>query len=292
MLKKLFHILLILCVFFAVIIAALAASFRYFLPAYKMRRSLETQVRGWTMHESRIGSLSISIFRGIEVNDFALSSGNDFRSGTMLKIKRIKFIPEILPAFRGEARISGLIIDSPELFIKRKEFNLKGFSETIERIKNPSRPHKYAPMLFLMSEFRINNGKITFRDDKKFSISSVSILSRGFSKERPSKADLSFVMYGKYGSVDVDSDIILDFKASRIALESFLIEGKDEKINITGQITGFSNPELDLTLKGKNNSINSIIGQLFVLPQVFLGKGDLNLRITGNFDSVKIKEWK
>lgn len=292
MLKKLLHIILILCVFFAVIIAALIASFRFFLPEYRIRRALETQVRGWTMRESRIGRVSVSFFRGIEVEDFSLASGNDFRSGVMLRIRKIRFIPEILPAFRGEAKISGLIIESPELVIRRNEFNIRGIAETIERIKTPSRPPKYAPMLFLMNEFRVDNGKITFRDDKHYSVESINILSRGFSKGRPSKADLSFVMTGKSGAVDVDSDIILDFKNARITLESFLIKNKDGNIDITGRITGFDDPELDLALKGGNNAINCVVGQLFGFPRVVFGKGDLNLRVTGTFDNIKIKEQK
>lgn len=277
---------------FAVLAILLVAAFELFLPKQSLKNNLLNQIRGYTMRQAQIGGFSASIITGIEVTDFALSNGIDFRSGTLLKVKKVTFIPEIWPMFRGVAKVNGLIIDSPELNINKKEFRLKDVIDSIEKMKHPGHPRKYAPLIFMMSEFRVNDGTINFTDDKSISVNGVNILVRGFSRKRPSKADLSFRIFGKKGGVDVDSDLVLDISKDRIIVENLKVSGPGNVMNITGRITELDNPLFDLRLKAQNNSINGIAGDLLNLPQIEYGNGSPKFIITGTFDNIRIKEWK
>ena len=147
MARKFIRILLIVAAFFIVPAIVFILGMRIIFPDSRLKRIMATQIRGWTMHEAKIGGLSLSIFSGLEISDFSLSRGNDFRSGTALHVKRIVFSPRFRPSFSGEANISRLIIEQPEIYIKESEFSLRKLIGMLSKLKKPIRPGKYQPFV-------------------------------------------------------------------------------------------------------------------------------------------------
>jgi hypothetical protein len=289
MVKKFIRIILIVAAFFIVSAIVFILGVRIIFPDSRLKRIMATQIRGWTMHEAKIGGLSLGIFNGLEISDFSLSRGNDFRSGTLLHVKRIVFSPGFRPR---------IIIEQPEVYIKEREFSLKKLIGTLSWLKKPMRPGKYPPFIPSIAELQVTRGVILFIDNKCLSVESVNLTAFGFTPEHPSDIALSFMLVSGKNGVKFGSDVKLDVNAETITLLNARAEAGANALRISGISTGFKDPELRLSLAGDTPVLNSI-GEMLSFPSGLgggilrltggLGGKSVNLNITGDFDNIRIQ---
>ena len=286
MIKKFIRILLIVAAFFIVPTAVFLLGLRIIFPDSRIKRIAATQIRGLTMHEAKIGGLSISIFNGLEISDFSLSRGNDFRSGTLLHIRRVVFSP------------SKLIIEQPEIYVKQAEFSLRKLIGMLSNLKKPLRPGKYPPFVPSIKYLHVTGGIMHFIDNKNLSVEAVNLNASDFTPRLSSDIGLSFVLVSGKDGVKFGSDVKLDADAETITLTNGRAETGGNALRISGVSTGFKDPVLRISLAGDTPVLNRI-GVMLSFPSGLgggilrltggLGGKHVNLSITGDFDNIRIQ---
>lgn len=292
MIKKILRIALLTAAVLVVPAALALLGLRLAFPDSRLKALLENQLRGWTMHEAKIGGLSLSLLKGLELKDLSLSKGNDFRSGTLFTAKRVVFAPRFRPSFSGEANISELSFERPELFIKKSEFSAAGIFGSAGRLKKSKKPRKYPPFIFSVARLSVSSGTIHFTDGGGLELSGVNISASGFTPESPADIALSFSLASKSGRLDADSSLKLDVPGEKLEITSARARAGGASMDITGSVEGFKSPKYKFALSG-DAAVLERTGGVFLgdLPFGLFG-GKISLKVFGDARNFSVQAGK
>src|SRR5690349_6287302 len=95
--KSLLKWLGILAAVFAVIVLALTAAIRIFLPPEKVKALVEKEVSAQLHRQVKLGDVSVGLFSGLSLSNFQLSENPDFSKGTFIASDQFVVRPRLLP---------------------------------------------------------------------------------------------------------------------------------------------------------------------------------------------------
>ena len=141
------------------------------LPPEKIRGLLLEKARENLHRQARVGGVSIGLFSGLAVSDFALSEKPDFKAGTFLESEAFILKFQIRPLLRKKIVIDRVELVSPKVTVIRnadgRTFN---FSDLLHEERKPAvarkeeAPAAPSPLSLTVAEAVISKGKVRFED--------------------------------------------------------------------------------------------------------------------------------
>ncbi len=266
--KKVFLIIFSLIV---LVIIALAVIIKIYITPERIKAFLIPEAEKALSRKVNLGEISISLFKGIEVKDFAIKEADgetDFIKcrGFVLKYK-------FLPLLSKQLIIDQVTLEYPEVRIERGKdgkFNFDGIGKKetpggIEKAKSAEEP-KGLPVSLVVSKIAVKEARFTFIDLKKElpdlkgtldidtgieSVGKSELASQGSINLKLEELTLN-KQSGKYIkniSVDVNYDVGVNLESDSILVRQADLKIQDIALSFSGDILNIkSSPEINLTV--------------------------------------------
>src|SRR5579864_7615730 len=117
--KKLVKIAGIALAALAALAVILSVAIRVFFPPEKVKAMVEKQVTAQLRRQVKLGEVSVGLFSGLSISDFALSEAPDFTKGTFVSSERFVVRPRLLPLLAKKLFVKEIELIKPEVTIVR-----------------------------------------------------------------------------------------------------------------------------------------------------------------------------
>jgi hypothetical protein len=278
MIIKLFRIILIICLIFALIAGVLLVALKLF-SAYSLKSVLMSSSKGLLVRELKVKNASIGLFEGFVLEDFTLSRYPGFKYGTFLTAKKLTVKTNTLRLFKRKFILSNVDLTSPVFEISRndsclgflfpfmfsiKELNIKELNLKDAKVKYELENKDIVDL----SDINLNCSNITLEEPFNFSVKMILSLpqnahdrSRGmnaFSQnaemsriltEPPASAGgapnkKSGINISSTGSVEIANksitlnNLVLNSKNGRLVINCSIKSILDDDFNFTASVKG------------------------------------------------------
>lgn len=300
--KKLAKVLLIVAVLLAAVLAGAVAVLKKMFPPEKIKAIVAQQAEQKLHRQVRLGRVSLGIFSGISIDDFALSESPDFSRGTFIESGKFTLKFQLLPLLRKQVVIDAVELASPKIRVVRNADGTFNFSDlasassapqTTAAPQKPSGPAQ--PINLTISKAVISKGKVEFSDLSKSRIkvvvSPIDLTVSGTGLDKPMSVDLAFTldswMLGKGLKGTLESKSVVDLKEQRLDIESLSWKMNALTLDLKGKIRNFSRPDLDLSSTLTVLNLRALSGWIPLPPELSVsGKPTLTVDLKGGLDDL------
>ncbi len=228
-----------------------------------------------------VGGVDVSIWGGlgIELLNVTVANPEDWpHEGQLLAAKEIDVKLQLLPLLSGDYRLDRLIIDRPEITLRKLESGRDNFSfpvtDTAQPTKDMPSEAKSAAIAVSFDRLEINNGRLTFIDDSAQTSMTLVGLDLSTALENPRQA-----FYHSSGRLAVDSFLFVgedtvpsvalqlrynadyDMQAKRLLFSNGELKINDLRFNLSGELS-HADP---MTARGNLRSKEVAVRDLFSL---------------------------
>lgn len=249
MIKSIARILLILAGIIIAVILAVYLSLKLAFPEPKLKKLAADGIRGYSMRETRIGSLSWGL-GGVEIRDFALSRKPSFSMGKFLTVEKISY-KAVFPPGSGSGR---LLLESPALTVECFTDEL-GFSEKVRGYHMPP-----------FASVSVRNGRMDIESGTAgniaTSLSNIQLDLKAGRGGKPFSGSLSMDIFGSGKEASIKADITADLRENKIAIDN-------AKVTVGGKYSFLASGSVtDPLLKGETEYTFEIEGDRAALDEV------------------------
>src|SRR5262245_7337320 len=117
--KKLFKVLGIIAGILAALTVIAAVALPIIFPPEKIKTLIEKQAAEQLHRQVKLGKISLGLWSGLGVDDFALSEAPDFSKGTFIVSKKFVVKPRLLPLLAKKVFIKDVELIGPEVTVVR-----------------------------------------------------------------------------------------------------------------------------------------------------------------------------
>jgi len=315
--KKIF--LIVFGIIFATFsILLLSLSVYLFFSKEKIKKLIITKIETTFCRKIEVNSSNIKIFPnlGISIKGIKISNTKreDFLKEPFVYIEKLDIIISLSSIFTKKPEITSLFIKKPVLLIERNQEGNFNFDDICflkkDTMSNQHQKQEEASQFsFLLKDFNIQNGKISFYDKKNGNSIIVDDINQKMFLDIENLKNINIKGELKLSNVNLKlknipspiSNIIIflsyNFKAllennklSSVEINNTILGINNIVFNVTGAFTDFlSNPNANVNIVTNNfdikNIFNSIPSQLLPKGITFneiKGKANINSQIKGN----------
>ena len=232
------------------------------LPPEKIRGLLLEKARENLHRQARVGGVSIGLFSGLAVSDFALSEKPDFKAGTFLESEAFILKFQIRPLLRKKIVIDRVELVSPKVTVIRnadgRTFN---FSDLLHEERKPAvarkeeAPAAPSPLSLTVAEAVISKGKVRFEDRSpkklKLDLDPIDLKINGSGLSKPLALEFSIAARGgprgKAMAGTLKGRTFLDLPGSDLKIESLVCRTDELTLELKGGLSRFQDPIMDLS---------------------------------------------
>jgi len=304
--KKLFKVLVVLAIIFALLAVAGFFVLKSMLTDEKVKGYVDTYAKQYLGREVKYDKLSFN-FIGISLSNFAISEKSTFASGTFAKADKFIVKIQARPLLQKQIRVKTIGIDGFSAAIvkdKTGKFNfddiMQRFSSTGTATAQTGQVDKSTGSFDLSSvslgEFYIKNSSIKFTDlssKMAIEISDINIIAKNLnfvqSFDTTFKANINYAQDKMNLSLPVSAIITANLQKMDLAKASVdinSIKTKFEGVDISGNLSvqSFTAPKISAALTALNISNTSLKQFSADLPKFQVDKIDLATKINANLD--------
>ena len=301
--------ILIYVLFFAfLIIAALHFTLIYVAPLESVKTKIINTIKEQTLADVKIGSISASIF-DFHVKNIEL----DIEKQNIAKIDSAYIHFSLIKLLKGQLKVNRIAIEDMNIVIikdKQGKFNFDSVFESpmfksdpkkdAEKQKQENKGNeneKINPLNLLLNSTQLHNCNITYIDeqaDMTVTLSKTSFDMKSFKFDNSFKLNLFTDVYLKMKSMELESLNIalsataslneMDLTTAKIQIVSFVLRLKNTVTVIKGNISGFTNPKANLSIKILNLCSQSLSG-IMELPEFEVSEIDIQTLTNVNSDN-------
>ncbi len=170
--KNLFKIFIGLTVIILIGLFSLSIFLHFYLTGPRLKALIIPKAEQALQRRVKIGSITVGLFKGIEIKDFQVKTLNQRNNFATFKKFLLRF--KLLPLLHGNVDITSVEIDSPSIHIYRNQngtFNFQEMGHAANKrqstnIKEFNR-QKALPFLLAINTIDIKNADIQFTDRQK-----------------------------------------------------------------------------------------------------------------------------
>ena len=169
--KKLFKIFGILFGLFVVALAGLIVFLKIYLTPERVKAFIIPVAEDALQREVELGELNVSIFKGIQIKDFAIKEED--KKTDFVSTKEFVLTYQLWPLISGNVIIDELKMISPSVRVTRNKngvFNYEslGKKTTVEKIDEEEKEEaKELPISLRISKLIFKDARLTVKDAKK-----------------------------------------------------------------------------------------------------------------------------
>lgn len=282
--KKLFKIILILFALFIVFVVGALFALKIFFPIEKVKAQVQEQVKNKLNREIDFKDISLS-FKGLKVQDFALSEKSTFKEGTFISAQKAEAEIDLKALLHKQIKIEKIGLENLTInIIKYKDgkFNFDDLMSNKQETSAQQEAQQESSLVEISAkQLYTKDASITYSDEDtemKFSINNLNIqiddfdLSKDFSviisclnKIKTPALILDPVLFKLESKVNLAG---LDMPKAQADITDLLVAYKDSSLNFNGFIADFANPQINLTgsLKGIDDKLIKNLTQGDITP--------------------------
>lgn len=274
--KKLLKIIGYFLLALLALIAAAAIGVKIYLTPTRVKTLVEKQITSQLHRQVKMGGLSISLFTGLTVKDFALSEDPDFSKGTFISSKEFGIRPQLLPLLSKKFFIDQITLVQPEVTIVRAAngtLNIPQTGGSTPR-ENTNKTKPISPMAFLVSKAVITNGHVAFIDKstatQSADISKLNLSVRNISLVSPVDAKTDFHLKVKGIEADIDFDGTVNPLKASAKMKRLGLKSGTSSLSASGEVKNLTGAEPSVDVKLTIDKLErSLLASLGVLPSGF-----------------------
>ncbi len=261
-LKILIGLFLVLVV---ILLGAYIFSSIYFTPE-RLKTIVTPKLSKTLGREVTLKEIHLNLFKGLKINEFTVKERQGFLYKDFVYCDSLNLKFKLLPLLSKRIEIVTLVLNKPSIKIVRNKDNELNFRDILDQFKKAEKPEsieykKSAPLALLISEVKIKDGEITFKDlqsNKKLHLSK------------------------------------LDFRADHIAFDRFFPLSLSAFVNeFPIEVKGKINPKIlamNLHLKGSGDNVSPLISFFSPTLKIVQGKADINCDVVSeNLEKIAVK---
>lgn len=267
--KTLFRFFLIILAIIAIAILGAATFVRFYFTEDRVKTLVVTEGEKSLGRKLDAGRVSIGLFKGIEVENFAIKEEDN--KTNFLSAKDITLKYDLFSLLDKKFLITSIIIDEPDIRIirdKSGKFNYESMleekDEKVKKTKEKTSP-KAAPLALIIDDIKVNRAKVAIRDELK-EIPDTDAkgnlrlsISVGKESDIDYKGNLDLVSTSKLKSLNIDTSINADFDPATIKFNAD-VTADQQKLNLAGELKNWSKkPDLLMDVSGEKLDIERII---------------------------------
>ncbi|OGR85496.1 MAG: hypothetical protein A2901_05085 [Elusimicrobia bacterium RIFCSPLOWO2_01_FULL_54_10] len=247
-------------------------------PPEKIRTLITVKASQSLSREVRLGKIQAGLFKGVQIDDFAVSERPTFKEGTFIEAKAFVLKFNIWALLRKKVVIDQVLIDTPKISVVQyadgKTFNFSDLlqAKPAEKAEKPKAetPAESAPMSVTVTRAQIVGGRVSFVDISprkiRLTLDPVDLTVKAADMTKPISVDLKVKAQGALQGKEVQAGLalkcVLELLGSRVNIESLAVDLPELDINASGSVTNFLNPDLNpevnLSLSIANFNFESI----------------------------------
>lgn len=255
--KKFLRIAAYLGLGLASLLIVAAVAVKLIVTPERVRSFIEKKAAAELRRDVKLGGISISLFSGITVSDFAMSEAPDFSQGTFIASEKFQVSPQLLPLFSKKIFVDQLTLVRPQARVIRfadGTFNFSSMISSATQTKPTTVPEKsLSPFAFLVSKIAIESGRLSFVDKStaaaSFDVQNLDVRLRNVSLVAPVSLETSFDV----ATASVAANVALDAEVNAVkalaTIKKLTVKSGDSKISATGSVREItSQPSFDLAI--------------------------------------------
>ncbi|MBI4050936.1 MAG: AsmA family protein, partial [Elusimicrobia bacterium] len=301
--KKLLKILGVLLLLFIALMAAATLWLRIYFPPAKIKALAIKKAGEVLKREVRLGTLSLSVLKGLVVENVEISEPPDFRSGTFLKLKQFQLKVKLWPLLHKRMEMDRIALDGLTCQIVKKRDASFNFSD----LTGESSSQSTLPIALVISRLGLKNSVLVYEDKSSDSRTELKILEvRADKVQEKGSIPLRLKLEAKGKQTGKAFDAQLDFQGKAdlgklkpenisLQIQKAALDYEGIHLDVSGDFKNAKAPELNLqarippaSLKGiAVPEINASIqikakGQNLQIESLKIKSGDLEALLSGS----------
>jgi hypothetical protein len=163
-----------------------------------------------------IEDLSLSLFKGLTLEDISIKNPKGFDSGNLLRVKKLYLKTRYRDLVGGTFHFDRIVVTAPEItLMKDKDGNLN-ISEKLRNFFG-----REAEIKYYIEEFNIDSGLFDFNNDKRLRVDSINLSITNLSSH-PGKETLikGWISYAEGNKIEIEGSANLKDKPKTFAISA------------------------------------------------------------------------